>query len=272
MEVTLFGAFVAGLLSFLAPCVLPIVPGYLSYITGVSAQEESSFKKSVIPVLFFILGFSSVFVSLGAGASMIGQILTDHRELIAKIGGGVIVFFGLHFSNIVLKENFGRLLAGTGSLVASLYLFDAIGEETAKTLIGVIAVVGALYLFNLHMLLYRQMRKQGEAKASALSSFVIGLTFGAGWSPCIGPVLGTILLIASQQDSVMEGIKLLSMYSLGLGTPFFLAGMFWSAFMNFVRGFSKFFTVVEYVGGAVLIIMGILVATGQLAIISSTLE
>lgn len=273
MEITLFGAFVAGLLSFLAPCVLPIVPGYLSYITGVSAQgEEQSVKKSVIPVLFFVLGFSSVFISLGAGASMIGQVLTDYRELIAKIGGGVIVFFGLHFSNLMLKENFGKLLAGTGLISISLYLFGAIGEETAKTLIGVIAVVGALYLLDLHIFLYKQMKKQGEAKAGALSSFVIGLTFGAGWSPCIGPVLGTILLIASQQESVIEGIKLLSLYSLGLGVPFILAGIFWSTFISFVRGFSKFFTAIEYLGGAVLIVMGILVATGQLAIISSALE
>ncbi len=273
MEVTLVSAFTAGLLSFLAPCVLPIVPGYLSYITGVNAQEEKAvISKTLIPVLFFVLGFSTVFISLGAGASFIGQFLTDNREIIAKIGGGVIVFFGLHFSNLLIRQDFLKIFSGLGLLGASLYAFGVLDTETFKALAGVWAVVSGLYLMNVHMLLYRQMRKQGGSKVGMFGSFLVGLTFGAGWSPCIGPVLGSILLIASQQDSVLEGVKLLTLYSVGLGIPFILAGLFWSAFMNFVRNFSRFFTAVEYAGGFLLIVMGILVASGQLSIISSTLE
>ncbi len=273
MEVTLVGAFTAGLLSFLAPCVLPIVPGYLSYITGVSAQEEKpGLGRTLLPVLFFVLGFSTVFVALGAGASFVGQFLADNRELIAKIGGGIIVFFGLHFSNLLIRQDFLRLFSGIGLIAVALYSFGVFEPDTFKDIAGVWVTVTALYLLNVHMLLYRQMRKQGSSKVGVLSSFVVGLTFGAGWSPCIGPVLGSILLIASQQDSVLEGVKLLSLYSLGLGIPFITAGLLWSYFMKFVRSFSKFFTAVEYVGGFLLIIMGVLVASGQLTIISSTLE
>ncbi len=273
MDITLFGAFTAGLLSFLAPCVLPIVPGYLSYITGASANlQERSRLRVLIPVVFFVLGFSTVFISLGAGASLVGQFLTDNRELIAKIGGGLIVFFGLHFSNLLIREDFPKLFIGVGLLVVSLYAFGVIEMETLRILLGIWAIVMALYTLKVHHFLYRQMRKQGDTKIGILSSFVIGLTFGAGWSPCIGPVLGSILLIASQQDSVLKGIELLSFYSLGLGIPFILAGLFWTAFMGFIKRFSKFFTTVEYAGGFLLIVMGLLVASGQLAIISSAIE
>lgn len=273
MKVTLITAFTAGFLSFLAPCVLPIVPGYLSYITGMNAsQERSSVSKSLIYILFFILGFSTVFILLGAGASFIGQFLQENRELIAKIGGGIIVFFGLHFANILIRQDFLKLFSGIILIFVSLYAFGVIDLETFKNVIGVSAVVLALYLLNVHLFLYRQMRAQSSTNVGALSSFLVGLTFGAGWSPCIGPVLGSILLIASQENSVIEGIKLLTFYSLGLGIPFLLAGLFWSAFMNFVRNFSKLFTLVEYLGGALLIVIGILVATGQLSLISSTLE
>jgi len=273
MDVSYVGAFTAGLLSFLAPCVLPIVPGYLSYITGVSAQEEKpQITKTLIPVLFFVLGFSSVFIALGAGASFIGQFLADNREVIAKIGGGIIVFFGLHFSNLLIRQDFLKLFGGFALLIASLYFFGLMERETFKTVLGVLSIVLGLYLLGIHMLLYRQMRKQTGTKMGMLSAFLVGLTFGAGWSPCIGPVLGSILLIASQQDSVVRGIELLTLYSIGLGIPFVLAGLFWGAFMNLVRKFSKFFTVVEYAGGILLVVMGILVASGQLAIISSTLE
>lgn len=273
MEVTFISAFTAGLLSFLAPCVLPIVPGYLSYLTGVSALEEKpEITKTLIPVIFFVLGFSTVFISLGAGASFLGQFLTDNREIIAKIGGGIIVFFGLHFANLLIREDFLKLLSGIGLLVASLFAFEAISFETFKTIAGVWAVVVGLYLLDVHMILYKQVRKQNTFKVGMLGSFLVGLTFGAGWSPCIGPVLGSILLIASQQDSVWEGVKLLSFYSIGLGIPFVFAGLFWHTFMSLVRNFSRFFVVVEYTGGLLLIVMGLLVASGQLAIISSTLE
>ena len=273
MEVTLLGAFSAGILSFLAPCVLPIVPGYLSYITGVSTQEERrDVLKVLIPVLFFVLGFSTVFILLGAGASFIGQFLSENREVIAKVGGGIIVFFGLHFSNILIREDFLKIFSGFSLLTVSLFLFGIVEWETMRTLAGILAIVGGLYLLNVHMFLYRQMRKQGSAKVGMFSSFIVGLTFGAGWSPCIGPVLGSILLIASQQESVLRGVELLALYSLGLGIPFIIAGVFWGAFLNFVSKFSKFFTAIEYIGGILLIVMGVLVATGQLSIISSTLE
>jgi len=188
-----------------------------------------------------------------------------HRDILADQ-------VGLHFANFLIRPDFLKLFSGVGLFAVALYAFEVIELEIFKALVGTWAVVAALYLMNVHMLLYRQMRKQGTSKVGMLGSFLIGLTFGAGWSPCIGPVLGSILLIASQQDSVIKGVKLLSLYSLGLGIPFILAGLLWSSFMNFVRNFSRFFTAVEYVGGLLLITMGVLVASGQLAIISSALE
>ncbi len=278
-NLTIITAFVAGLLSFLAPCVLPIVPAYLSYITGanmgVAQQEESSFKinfKAVIPVLFFVIGFSTIFILLGASASFIGQFLTDYQEYIAKIGGALVVFFGLHFTNIFLNPNFSKYAFGTGLIIIALFTFGLISQETLFTLAGIWAVVMALYYLNAHLLLYKQLKTQKDSKATILSSFVVGLTFGAGWSPCIGPVLGSILMLAAQEDTVAKGMILLTAYSIGLGIPFIVAGLLWTGFMKFVSKFSKFFGIVEIVGGILLILIGTLLATGNLSLISSTIE
>ncbi len=278
-NLTIITAFVAGLLSFLAPCVLPIVPAYLSYITGanmgVVQQEQNSPKinlKAVIPVLFFVIGFSTIFILLGASASFIGQFLTDYQEYIAKIGGALVVFFGLHFTNVFLKPEFPRYAFGVGLLFIALFAFGLISQETLFTLAGIWTVVMALYYFNAHLLLYKQLKTQKDSKATILSSFVVGLTFGAGWSPCIGPVLGSILMLAAQEDTIAKGMLLLTAYSIGLGIPFIVAGLLWTGFIKFVSKFSKFFGIVELIGGVLLIVIGILLATGNLSIISSTIE
>ncbi len=277
MEVGYWASFTAGLLSFLAPCVLPIVPAYLSYLTGtqaVAGQQESKFNLSMlIPVVFFVLGFSTVFIFMGAGASYIGELFAEYRELIAKVGGAFVIFFGFHFMNLFVNPNFIKYFNGVGLLILSLYLFGGMSLETLKDFAGVWVVVDGLYLMNVHMFLYRQMRSQVQMKKTGVwTSYIVGLSFGAGWSPCIGPVLGSILIYASQTENVFKAMTLLGMYSLGLGIPFLLAGIFWQFFLNFIRKFGKFFTVVEYVGGALLIVLGILLITGQLAIISSQLE
>ena len=274
-DITLWTAFIAGLLSFVSPCVLPIVPAYLSYITGASAnitQEESKFNiKAVIPVIFFVLGFSTVFILMGASASYIGQFFIEYKEYIAKIGGALVVFFGIHFTGLFLKPNFEKLAISIGLLMVSLYTFRLISVDTFFIFAGILAIVMALYYLKLHEFLYRQFKVEKSGKASGISSFIVGLTFGAGWSPCIGPILGSILMIAMNEGTVGKGMLLLGFYSLGLGIPFILAGVLWTGFLKMVQRFGRFFEIVEVVGGILLIALGVLLATGNLEKISSSL-
>lgn len=274
-DITLWTAFIAGLLSFVSPCVLPIVPAYLSYITGASAnvtEGEQKFNiKAVIPVIFFVLGFSTVFILMGASASFIGQFFMEYKMYIAKIGGALVVFFGLHFTGLFLKPNFKELAYAVGLLIVALFTFGLISLDTFYTFAGIWAVVMALYFLKLHEFLYRQFKVEKSGKASSISSFIVGLTFGAGWSPCIGPILGSILMIAMNEGTISKGMLLLAFYSLGLGIPFILAGVLWTGFLNMVKKFGRFFEIVEIVGGVLLIALGLLLATGNLEKISSSL-
>ena len=274
MDLTLFSVFTAGFLAFLAPCVLPIVPAYLSFIAGVEGgSNESDVKrntmKTLVPICFFVLGFSVVFIIMGATATALGRFLVDYQQYINRIGGALVIFFGLHFTNLFLREDFIKIFAGAGLLIAGAFAFDLINQQDFITIIGAWAVVFALYFFSVHLLLYRQLKAQNNTRASMFSSFVVGLTFGAGWSPCIGPILGSVLMLASRQDTVYRGMLFLAVFSLGLGIPFIIAGAFWVRFLNFVRKFGKFFAVVELVGGILLISLGLLLLTGKLAMISA---
>ncbi|MBF0516883.1 MAG: cytochrome c biogenesis protein CcdA [Nitrospirae bacterium] len=274
MELSHISAFTAGVLSFLAPCVLPIVPAYLSFITGVGADAAGTKAKiqpfkSLIPILFFIGGFSLVFIIMGATATALGRLFMDSQQIISRFGGALVIFFGLHFTNLFLRDDFLKIFSGVGFVFASAFCFEVIEKETFVTVAGAWALITALYLFQVHMLLYRQLKAQKSTGASMFSAFIVGLTFGAGWSPCIGPVLGAILLLASRQDTVYQGMIFLALFSAGMGIPFFIAGLFWTGFIGFVRKFGKFFAVVEFTGGLLLLTMGLLLLTGKLSLISS---
>ncbi|MGC8851994.1 MAG: cytochrome c biogenesis CcdA family protein [Hydrogenobacter sp.] len=275
-EVSFLLAFTAGVLAFLSPCVLPIIPGYLSYISGMGAQEVKEQGRGVSwRILFasvlFVLGFSLVFTALGAGASAIGRVLRDYQTLIAKLGGAVVVFFGLHFSGVFLRQNFLKEALGVASLVVGLYFLGFMSQKVFFDIAGILLVCTFLYLFGVHELLYRQTRKESKSGLPMLGAFLVGVFFAFGWSPCIGPVLGSILLYASQQETVAKGAMLLFVFSMGLGLPFILAGALLSAFLGFVKKFSKFFGVVELVGGVLLVILGVLLTTGKLSEISALL-
>lgn len=273
-DITLWTAFIAGLLSFVSPCVLPIVPAYLSYITGASANisEEQKFNfKAIIPILFFVLGFSTVFILMGASASFIGQFFIEYKKYIAEIGGALVVFFGIHFTGLFLKPNFEKIAIAVGLLFVALYTFGLISLNTFFIFVGIWAIVMALYYFKVHEFLYRQFKVEKSGKASSISSFIVGLTFGAGWSPCIGPILGSILMIAMNEGTVSKGMLLLTFYSVGLGIPFILAGLLWTGFLKMVQRFGRFFEIVEIIGGILLIALGILLATGNLEKISTAL-
>jgi cytochrome c-type biogenesis protein len=229
-EVSLGGAFLAGLLSFLSPCVLPLVPPYLCYITGYSLEDLSGERDQgpvrsaevMVAAVLFVLGFSAVFIAMGATASAVGQLLREHIGLLAKISGVIIIIMGLHF----------------------------------------------LGVFKL-ALLHRQAQFRHEVRpAGLLGAFAIGVAFGFGWTPCIGPVLAVILAVAGSTDSISQGSLLLTIYSAGLGVPFIAAALFVGRFLMFLRRFRHRVITVERLMGALLVVTGVMFITGSIQTLS----
>lgn len=224
-NVTTFAAFSAGLISFLSPCVLPLVPGYMSMISGFSLDQlktkendTSLFRIVLLNSIMFIVGFSITFILLGASASWIGQILAARMSLLRQLAGLVLIVFGIHLTSL-FKINF----------------------------------------------LYRDKRFHNVEKPRGfLGAMVLGLAFAFGWTPCIGPILAGILTIASTKENVTEGMFLLGVYSAGLGIPFLLTSVALNRFLGFYGRFKKHFHAVEVVSGALVIAIGLLIMTGSL--------
>ena len=211
-------AFGAGLISFLSPCVLPLIPGYVSFISGQSLQDIlKSQRVKFLPLILFCCGFSTVFIILGASASFLGQALLQNSEILRIIAGVVIIVFSLQ-------------------------------------LIGLINIA------------YLNLEKRFEAKKSQniLFPYLIGLAFGFGWTPCIGPILGSILALASIEETLSRAIIMLSFYSLGLAIPFVLSGYLIQRFLLFSKNFKKNINLISKIGGFILLITGILILTNQL--------
>ncbi len=229
IDVTYSGAAVAGLVSFLSPCVLPLVPPYLCYMAGVSLDQLTGVSDETIArrrvmwsALAFVLGFSTVFVTLGAAASAIGQLVRSYLDILSIAAGAVIIVMGLHF-------------------------------------LGVFRIP----------LLYREARMQVRGHpAGAFGSYLMGLAFAFGWTPCIGPVLAAILGVAGTESTVTRGASLLAVYSLGLGVPFLLAGLFAGPFMHFLKRFRTYLGAVEKAMGGLLVLTGVLFITGGMATVS----
>jgi len=216
--IELFIAFGAGLISFLSPCVLPLIPGYISYISGSSLNELIE-KKSVniFPIILFTLGFSLVFISFGATASFIGSVILNNSYELRIASGIIIIIFSLHILGIL----------------------------------------------NLNFLNYEK-RIYTEKKSGIFSSIIVGMAFGFGWTPCIGPILGSILALASIEQSLNRGILLLIFYSLGLAIPFILSGYLIQKFLVFSKNLKSKMNIILKSGGALLLITGILMITNQL--------
>ena len=211
-------AFAAGLISFLSPCVLPLIPGYISYISGSSLNELVSKKNiNLIPIIFFTIGFSIVFIIFGAASTFLGQVLLKNSNELRIVAGLVIVILSLH-------------------------------------LVGFI---------NLKFLNYEK-RIQTNISSGAFSPILIGMAFAFGWTPCIGPILGSILVLASTEESLGKGILLLSFYSIGLAFPFILSGYLIQRFLIFSKNFKKNINKVSKIGGIILLITGVLMITNQL--------
>ena len=226
LEVSYAGALLAGLLSFLSPCVLPLVPPYLCFIGGVTFEQltdrraaDAEVKRRVLlAALVFVLGFAVVFTAFGATASVVGKLIARHADLLAKIAGGIIIILGLHF----------------------------------------------LGLFKIG-LLQREARFHPEKMPTSLfGAFIIGVAFAFGWTPCVGPALAAILFVASSEDDVLYGASLLLVYALGIGIPFILAALAIGPFMGFMQRFRRYLHRIEQVMGALLVLTGILFITGSM--------
>ena len=214
----LFVAFSAGLISFLSPCVLPLIPGYISYITGSSLNELIEKKNvNLIPIILFAVGFSIVFIIFGAASTFLGQVLLENSYELRIAAGFVIIIFSLHI----------------------------------------------LGLINLKFLNYEKRIHTNENN-NFYSPILIGMAFAFGWTPCIGPILGSILALAATEESMSKGISLLILYSLGLALPFILSGYLIQKFLIFSKNFKKNITLISKIGGITLLITGILILTNQL--------
>ncbi len=231
-QVTLLAAAAAGLVSFLSPCVLPLVPGYISFISGVSLEalregraDEVKTSRVFLSAVWFVLGFSAVFVALGASATALGTVLLTRIALLRQVAGVIIVILGLH-------------------------------------LIG---------LFRIGFLQYQKKVDVRSRPMSAVGAFVVGAAFAFGWTPCIGPILAGILTLASTQETVVKGMGLLAVYSLGLGIPFLLTSLGVQRFLKFSARFRKHLRVVEILAGALLVGVGILILTDRFTLLTQHL-
>ena len=221
-EISALIAFSAGLLSFISPCVLPLIPSYITYITGISFKELTEAETraklrwaTIFHSLLFIMGFSTIFILMGASASYLGQLLIQYQYWIMKGGGILIIILGIHFTGII----------------------------------------------NLPFL---QMERRFELRSKPLGyvgSFLVGIVFAAGWTPCIGPILSTILIYASTSQSFTKGLLLLAVYSLGLGVPFFLSSLAFNSFLSAFERIKRYMRVITLVSGLFMIVIGILFLT-----------
>jgi cytochrome c-type biogenesis protein len=228
--VGIFVAFIAGLLSFLSPCVLPLVPSYVSFVTGLGVEELEAGgaevkRVALVHSLLFVAGFTLIFLLLGASATYIGQLLRTYQDWIARIGGVIILLFGIYLLGLVRIPALGR-----------------------------------------------ERRVQFQKKpVGYVGTVVVGVAFGAGWVPCIGPILGAILTLAATRASVAEGVGLLGVYSAGLAIPFVVSALALTAFLAWFKQFRRYLRYVEWVAGVLLILVGVLLVSGKFTVLAGWL-
>ena len=232
-EVSLLAAFAAGFLSFVSPCVLPLIPGYISFISGLTLEEmqgegarASARRQVLLASLFFVLGFSLLFIAFGASATALSRLLRDYQPVLAKVGGVVLVILGLHTMGV----------------------------------------------FRLRFLESEKRIQTQKKPAGPIGAFVVGLSFAFAWTPCIGPILGGILTLAASKQTVGEGVQLLAVYSIGLGIPFLLTALAIDRFFAAQKKIRRWYHTVEIVSGLLLIVIGVMIFFDRFTLLARWLE
>jgi cytochrome c-type biogenesis protein len=294
MQVSIVYAFVAGIISFLSPCVLPLVPGYVSMLSGIGVEQlrtgqparNSLFASSIA----FVSGFSVVFISFGASASVVGQFLLQHKALMGPVAGAVIVLFGLHLVGWLIKlpVTAGLVIGGVLAF-GGLLLWRRSGTDT----IGPGGVFGSVQLLSVSIIflagpsltrwLNRDVRfhnlggqteteaKKGGALSGVTSGFLLGFAFAFGWTPCIGPILAAVLVLAANAETISRGVFLLAVYSAGLAVPFLLTAIGINQFLGFYKRFRRYLHAVEVLSGVLLLFVGALIFLNRLTWLSGKL-
>ena len=294
MQVSILYAFVAGIISFLSPCVLPLVPGYVSMLSGIGVEQlragqpprNSLFASS----LAFVAGFSVVFISFGAAASAVGQFLLQHKSLMGPVAGAVIILFGLHLVGWLIKlpVNAGLVIGGVLAFGAAI-LWRRSGTETMGPggLFGSVQLLSVALIFlagpSLTRWLNRDVRfhnlgaqteeeaKSGGALSGVTSGFLLGFAFAFGWTPCIGPILAAVLALAANAETISRGVFLLAVYSAGLAVPFLLTALGINRFLHFYQRFRRHLHTVEVLSGVLLLFVGGLIFLNRLTWLSGKL-
>jgi cytochrome c-type biogenesis protein len=271
-DVSIFGALLAGLVSFLSPCVLPLVPGYVSMLSGIGMEE---LRQGQTPragmfgsALAFVVGFSTVFITFGASASAVGQFLRQNRALLAPVAGALILLFGLHLIGWLAKLSF-RVGVGIGVVLVALGFFAALHGGP------LFAGFRAIHFFLLSIVgfpgpamarwLNRDVHLRSKSSQPGVwSGFLLGFAFAFGWTPCIGPILATVLALAAASGTVARGVLLLASYSAGLAIPFLLTALGIGQFLSFYKRFRSYLHAVEVFSGALLLFVGGLIFMNKL--------
>jgi cytochrome c-type biogenesis protein len=278
-DVSLAGAFLAGLISFLSPCVLPLVPGYISMLSGIGVEQlrQGEQPKSGLfaSAFAFVLGFSVVFIGFGASASAVGGFLRQNKNLLTPVAGALILLFGLHLLGGLVKIN-----VRAGVILGAILM--ALGIASVLHHGPLFAGLGAVHFFSLSIIgffgptlarwLNQDVRiRDTDTKPGILSGFLLGFAFAFGWTPCIGPILSTVLVLAAASETVGRGILLLAVYSAGLAVPFLLTAVLFSQFLRFYKNFRKYFQAVEVLSGGLLLFIGGLIFFNKLTWLSGKL-
>jgi len=294
MQVSILYAFVAGIISFLSPCVLPLVPGYISMLSGVGVEQlragqparNSLFASS----LAFVSGFSVVFISFGASASAVGQFLLQHKAMMGPVAGAFIVLFGLHLVGWLIKlpVNIG-LAIGVVLAIGATFMYRRSGTDTMGPggLFGSVQLLSVAFIFlagpSMTRWLNRDVRfhdlggqteeqaKSGGALSGVTSGFLLGFAFAFGWTPCIGPILAAVLVLAANAETISRGVFLLAVYSAGLAVPFLLTAVGINRFLRFYQRFRKHLHTVEVLSGVLLLFVGALIFMNRLTWLSGKL-
>lgn len=278
-DVSLALAFVAGLFSFLSPCVLPLVPGYISMLSGIGMEQ---LRQGEVPrsglfssALAFVAGFSVVFIAFGASASAVGAFLKQNRNLLAPVAGALILLFGLHLIGALIKLRvrigiiLGVILAALG--VAALFRPDPLFAGLRAMHFFSLSLIGFLGPAMARWLNRDVHIRTGIGQPGIWSGFLLGFAFAFGWTPCIGPILTAVLALAAASDTIARGVLLLVVYSAGLAIPFLVTALFIGWFMSFYKNFRKYLHAVEVFSGALLLFVGGLVFFNKLTWLATKL-